>query len=134
MTEPLKIFSAGVAAGLVKQIAAEWQAKHPECPVSMEMGGSVDLIQRARAGEPCDLLILADDTKDEKGETPKRKGPPRKPLSCDMDLLELSGEMVTKYYDPEVAEAQGIMLRNFLGILAQKVCDVREENHLRSIS
>lgn len=32
-----------------------------------------------------------------------------------------------KYYGPEVAEAQGIMLRNFLGILAQKVCDVREE-------
>lgn len=64
---------------------------------------------------------------EEKGGRPKRKGPPHKPLSSDMDLLELSGEMLTKYYGPETAEAQGIMLRNFLGILAQKVCDVREE-------
>lgn len=64
---------------------------------------------------------------DETGDRPVRKGPPLKPLSFDVDLLELSGEMMTKYYGPEVAEAQGIMLRNFLGILAQKVCDVREE-------
>ena len=56
-----------------------------------------------------------------------KKRSPLKPLSFDVDLLELSGEMMMKYYGPEVAEAQGIMLRNFLGILAQKVCDVREE-------
>lgn len=64
---------------------------------------------------------------EKKGEKPERKGPPKRPLPCDTKLLELSGEMVTKYYGPEVAEAQGIMLRNFLGILAQKVIDARKE-------
>lgn len=62
-----------------------------------------------------------------KAKKDRPKGPPIKPLPCDMKLLELSGEMVTKFYGPEVAEAQGKMLRNFLGILAQKVMDVRKE-------
>ena len=49
------------------------------------------------------------------------------PLKYDLEMLELSGEMITKFYSAEVAPAQGKMLRNFLGILAQKVCDVRQE-------
>ena len=48
-----------------------------------------------------------------------------KPLEKEMDLLEMSGEMMTKFYSPEIAVAQGVMLRNLLGILAQKVMDVR---------
>lgn len=62
MEKQLEIFSAGVAAGLVKQTAKLWDAQHPDCQTSVTMGGSVDLIQRALKGEPCDLLILADDT------------------------------------------------------------------------
>ena len=64
---------------------------------------------------------------DGKGEKRRPKGPPIKPLPCDMKFLELSGEMLTKPYGPEVSEAQGKMLRNLLGILAQKVMDVRKE-------
>jgi ABC-type molybdate transport system substrate-binding protein len=60
--ETLRIFSAGVATAVVKDRAAEWQALHPECPAEIEFGGSVDLIRRVRGGEPCDLLIMADDT------------------------------------------------------------------------
>lgn len=85
---------------------------------------------RLMAEIPC-LSCMFESRSPEEGHAPKkeRKGPPfkRKPLSCDTEFLELSGEMVTKYYGAEVAEAQGIMLRNLLGILAQKVCDEREE-------
>jgi molybdate/tungstate transport system substrate-binding protein len=45
----------------------------------------------------------------------------------DLYMLQMSGEMITKFYGSEYSEAQGIMLRNFLGILAQKVTDVRKE-------
>lgn len=67
--------------------------------------------------------------KPEEGKGPKKdpKRPPIKPLPCDMKFLELSGEMLTKPYGPEVAEVQGKMIRNLLGILAQKVMDVRKE-------
>ena len=64
---------------------------------------------------------------DGKDEKRRPKGPPIKPLPCDMKFLELSGEMLTKPYGSEVSEAQGKMLRNLLGILAQKVMDVRKE-------
>lgn len=67
--------------------------------------------------------------KPEDGKGPKKgpKGPPIRPLPCDMKFLEFSGEMMTKSYGSGVAEAQGKMLRNLLGILAQKVMDVRKE-------
>lgn len=85
---------------------------------------------RLMAEIPC-LSCMFEWKKPEEGHGPdnERKGPPfkRKPLSCDTEFLEMSGEMVTKFYGAEVADAQGIMLRNFLGILAQKVCDEREE-------
>jgi molybdate/tungstate transport system substrate-binding protein len=60
----------------------------------------------------------------------KRKGPPHggpKNDTFDLYMLRMSGEMITKYYGEEYSKAQGIMLRNFLGILAQKVTDVRKE-------
>lgn len=50
-----------------------------------------------------------------------------RPLDYDLYTLECSGEMLTRFYSPEIAPAQGVMLRNFLGILAQKVMDVRQE-------
>ncbi|MDD3656095.1 MAG: substrate-binding domain-containing protein [Atribacterota bacterium] len=60
----------------------------------------------------------------------KFKGPPpggpRNEI-FDLYLLRMSGEMITKYYGNKYSKAQGIMLRNFLGILAQKVTDVRKE-------
>lgn len=56
------------------------------------------------------------------GRTFGHKG---KPLEKALDLLEMSGEMMTKFYSPEIAAAQGVMLRNLMGILAQKVMDVR---------
>lgn len=62
MEQQLEVFSAGVAAGLVKQTASAWKKDYPEFPISVTVGGSVDLIRQAIAGRPCDLLILADDT------------------------------------------------------------------------
>ena len=60
----------------------------------------------------------------------KLKGPPHggpKNEAFDLYMLRMSGEMVTRFYGSQHSEAQGIMLRNFLGILAQKVTDVRRE-------
>lgn len=61
--------------------------------------------------------------------TGKAKRPPHKmkPLSYDLEMLEFTENMMTDFYGEQHAKAQGIMLRNFLGILAQKVCDVRHE-------
>lgn len=60
----------------------------------------------------------------------KIKGPPPggpKNEELDLYMLRMSGEMLTRYYGEQYVEAQGTMLRNFLGILAQKVTDVRRE-------
>jgi len=53
--------------------------------------------------------------------------PPPKREEFELYLLRLDGEMVTKYHGERLAAAQGQMLRNFLGILAQKVTDIRRE-------
>ncbi len=45
----------------------------------------------------------------------------------DLYMLRMSGEMITRFHGIEHSGAQGRMLRNFLGILAQKVTDVRKE-------
>ncbi|MDR1873265.1 MAG: hypothetical protein LBS60_15315 [Deltaproteobacteria bacterium] len=50
-----------------------------------------------------------------------------KPLDFDLECLKCSGEALTRFYNPKVAPAQSVTLRNFLGILAQKVMDVRRE-------
>ncbi len=60
----------------------------------------------------------------------KMKGPPHggpKNEEFDLYMLRMSGEMLTGFYGSRYSKAQGIMLRNFLGILAQKVTDVRKE-------
>lgn len=57
----------------------------------------------------------------------KPPGPPSNLMEKDMDVMEMSGAMITKFYNTKVAETQGVMLRNLLGILAQKVMDVRQE-------
>ena len=60
----------------------------------------------------------------------KHKGPPHggpKNEEFDLYMLRMSGEMVTRFYGEQYSEVQAIMLRNFLGILAQKVTDVRKE-------
>lgn len=54
-------------------------------------------------------------------------GPPPKREQIETYLLLMSGEMVTAYYGEQYVVAQGRMLRNFLGILAQKVTDIRKE-------
>ncbi|MDR0882795.1 MAG: substrate-binding domain-containing protein [Candidatus Adiutrix sp.] len=61
MAETLHIFSAGVVMGLAGQLIEKWNGDHPELPAVLSAGGSVDLIRRALAGEPCDVLISADD-------------------------------------------------------------------------
>jgi len=60
----------------------------------------------------------------------KFKGAPppgQKKEDFDLYMLRMSGEMLTRFYGERYAPAQSTMLRNFLGILAQKVTDVRKE-------
>lgn len=57
----LNIFSAGVAKKVVTDTINKWNIMHPELPASLTVDGSVDLIRHCLSGEPCDLLILADD-------------------------------------------------------------------------
>ncbi|MDL2225394.1 hypothetical protein LJC20_04230 [Eubacteriales bacterium OttesenSCG-928-M02] len=45
----------------------------------------------------------------------------------DSETLEFSPEMLVQYYNQDVQPAQAKMLRNFLGILAQKVMDTRQQ-------
>lgn len=68
-----------------------------------------------------------------KGNKGKPKGPAGRPKPDvgTIHTLEFTPEMVTRFYSAECAPAQGKMLRNFLGILAQKVCDVRRELFLK---
>lgn len=61
MSKTLNIFSAGVARKVVTLAIEKWNSMHPQLPANLTVDGSVDLIRRALSGEPCDLLILADD-------------------------------------------------------------------------
>lgn len=56
--------------------------------------------------------------------------PPFRESRYDLYLLEMSGEAMTRFYNTEVAEAQSIMLRNMLGMLAQKVMDTRRSFYI----
>ncbi len=51
-------------------------------------------------------------------------------VSWEMEMLELTPAMITQFYGAEVAPAQGKMIRNLLGMLAQKVVDVRRDLYL----
>lgn len=57
----LHISCAGVSMKLVKETAAKWNENHPELPAIVTPGGSVDLVRGCIGGDPCDLLISADD-------------------------------------------------------------------------
>lgn len=57
----LNIFSAGVARKVVNDTIKKWNQIYPDISVDLTVDGSVDLIRRCLSGEPCDLLILADD-------------------------------------------------------------------------
>ena len=60
---------------------------------------------------------------------PKPGTPPiHPPRNMDEDCLEMSGEMMVKFYSDKIYPAQSKMLRNMLGILAQKVTDIRRAN------
>ena len=58
--ETLHILHAGVVKRQVKETIDRFVSLHPEIEVKACAGGSVDCARRALAGEPCDLLILAD--------------------------------------------------------------------------
>lgn len=51
----------------------------------------------------------------------------QRPLPNGCRLMELSDEMLLKSYGSDIYPAQSVMLRNLMGILAQKVMDVRHE-------
>jgi hypothetical protein len=81
-------------------------------------------------GEPGMLMgeILVLSRKEEfMKPTPLEIKPKLPSISWQMEMLELTPEMITRFYGAKVAAAQGKMLRNFLGMLAQKVVDVRRE-------
>lgn len=56
----LNLFCAGVSRKLVTETAEKWNGLHPELPAIVTSGGSVDIIRRCIAGEPCDFLVSAD--------------------------------------------------------------------------
>jgi molybdate/tungstate transport system substrate-binding protein len=57
----LHVLTAGVAMKLVRDVAEQWNALHPELPAVVTPGGSVDLLRDVIEGDPCDVLISADD-------------------------------------------------------------------------
>jgi molybdate/tungstate transport system substrate-binding protein len=61
MTEKLNIYCAGVALEAASLAADKWNIEPKNVPVQVTKGGSVDGIRRFLAGEPYDILILADD-------------------------------------------------------------------------
>ena len=58
--ETLHILHAGVVKRQVKETIDRFVAANPQIEVNASSAGSVDCARRALAGEPCDLLILAD--------------------------------------------------------------------------
>ena len=62
MAAKLHVLSAGVALNLAREAADKWNALHPGLPAAVTPGGSVDLIRACLAGDPCDVLISADDS------------------------------------------------------------------------
>lgn len=60
--QQLTIFSAGVARKVVTHTIEQWNEQNPQLPAYLITDGSVDLIRRCLSGEPCDILILADNS------------------------------------------------------------------------
>jgi len=57
----INIIHAGCVENQVKETVERFNIEHKDTIVSCSRGGSVDCIRRMKAGEDCDLLILADD-------------------------------------------------------------------------
>lgn len=52
--------------------------------------------------------------------------PPANQRRADIEALELTGDMLTGDYGAKIAPAQGLMIRNLLGMLAQQITDIRQ--------
>lgn len=57
----LFVYTAGCAMSLVADTAEKWNKLHPELPAMVKVGGSVDLVRAVVAGDPCDVIVSADD-------------------------------------------------------------------------
>lgn len=62
--------------------------------------------------------------------TPLNIKPALPAVDFEMETLEFTPEMLTKFYDASVSAAQGKMLRNLLGMQAQKVVDIHRDLYL----
>ena len=58
--QTLHVLHAGVVGPQIKETKERFQNRFPQVEVNACAAGSVDCARRALAGEPCDLLILAD--------------------------------------------------------------------------
>ena len=58
--QTLTILHAGVVKPQIKETIERFSSTHPDIRVNACSGGSVDCARKALAGEPCDLLVLAD--------------------------------------------------------------------------
>jgi hypothetical protein len=56
--------------------------------------------------------------------------PPPNQRRADIEALEVTGEMLTGDYGAQLAPAQGRMVRNLLGMLAQQITDIRQMYNL----
>lgn len=59
MADTLHILSGGAAAGLVRKLQAQFEARHG-CKLAATFGAVGAMKDKLEAGEPCDLLILTD--------------------------------------------------------------------------
>lgn len=57
----LKVFTAGVAIGIASVTAEKYERRYGDKP-DIIPGGSVELVNRIKSGEECDIFISADDT------------------------------------------------------------------------
>ena len=58
--QTLTILHAGVVKPQIKETIERFNSTHPDIRVNACAGGSVDCARKALAGDPCDILILAD--------------------------------------------------------------------------
>jgi molybdate transport system substrate-binding protein len=64
MGTPLRLISSMATRALLAELAAAWQADHPDMPLAIESVGGVDAARRVTAGEAVDAVVLASDAID----------------------------------------------------------------------
>lgn len=62
MDNTLQILTAGVAKEIIKDVVEKWNETHDKLKAEMYSDGSVDLIRKIKAGDRCDVVVIADDT------------------------------------------------------------------------